>query len=228
MPYLTLGKASRETGLHKTTIARAIEEGRLSAGRNEHGHYQIDPAELFRVFDPKPREPGVTSDRDLSQPPEQHHATPLVTGTVTEGYLVERVRDLENELDEAREELEDREMRLAELREAMKALPSPESVAAERERLKQEHRVVLEQERSQQNKVLAKEKQRSEQWKEELANRKDEVKKAREEAERISEKAAADIATIERRAASERAIREALESRGFIDRLLNRKPTTAG
>ena len=220
MPYLTLGKASRETGLHKTTISRAIEEGRLSANRNEHGHYQIDPAELFRVFDPKPRERDVTPDRDLSRPP----ATPHVTGTVTEGYLVERVRDLEEELDEAREELEDRENRLNELREAMKALPSPESVAAERERLKQEHKTTLELERNQQIKSIAQEKQRSEKWKAELANRQSELKKARDEADRISEKAAADIATIERRAASERAIREALESRGLIARLLNRKP----
>jgi len=228
MPYLTLGKASRETGLHKTTISRAIEEGRLSANRNEHGHYQIDPAELFRVFDPKPRQRDVIDDRDPSRPPEQYHATPHVTGTVTESYLVERVRDLEKELDEAREELEDRENRLNELREAMKALPSPESVAAERERLKLEHQTTLERERNQQIKIIAQEKQRSEKWKTELSSRQSEVKKAREEAERISEKAASDIAVIERRAASERAIREALESRGLIARLLNRKSAAAG
>ena len=221
MPYLTLGKAARETGLHKTTISRAIEDGRLSANRNEHGHYQIDPAELFRVFDPKPRDSHTTPVSDSTQPPAQHQATPRVTGTVTESYMVERLRELEDEL-------EDRDRRLKELRSAMDALPSPESVAAERERLKQEHQSALEQERMARAKHVAEEKQRSEQWKASFEKRKIEIKQAREEADRISQKAAEDIAVIERRAAHERAVREALESRGLIARLLNRKPTVAG
>jgi len=103
------------------------------------------------------------------------------------------------EVEEARERIDETEQRLDEHREAARALMSPEDF-----------------------------KRKEGAWKAEMTKRQEEIKQAREEANRISEQAAADIAKIERRANSERAIREALESRGFIDRLLNRKPTTAG
>ncbi len=51
---LTLGKAALETGKTKTTIAHAIKRGRLSANIDDKGQYQIDPAELFRVYPPIP------------------------------------------------------------------------------------------------------------------------------------------------------------------------------
>jgi hypothetical protein len=51
---LTLGKAALETGKTKTTIAHAIKRGRLSASIDDKGQYQIDPAELFRVYPPIP------------------------------------------------------------------------------------------------------------------------------------------------------------------------------
>jgi excisionase family DNA binding protein len=47
---LTLGQAAKETGVSKPTISKAINKGRLSATKNEKGEYEIDPAELFRVF----------------------------------------------------------------------------------------------------------------------------------------------------------------------------------
>jgi excisionase family DNA binding protein len=50
MHTMTLGQASRLTGTSKTTIARAINAGRLSATRRYDGSYEIDPAELNRVF----------------------------------------------------------------------------------------------------------------------------------------------------------------------------------
>jgi hypothetical protein len=49
---LSLGQAAKETGLDKSTISRAIKSGKLSAYRKESGGYEIDPAELFRVFSP--------------------------------------------------------------------------------------------------------------------------------------------------------------------------------
>jgi excisionase family DNA binding protein len=47
---LTLGQAAKETGVSKPTISKAISKGRISATKNEKGEYDIDPAELFRVF----------------------------------------------------------------------------------------------------------------------------------------------------------------------------------
>jgi excisionase family DNA binding protein len=67
---LTLGQAARLTGLGKTTLARAIKAGRLSATRGETGGYSIDAAELARVFPfPSPAETGVATA------PVVHHAT---------------------------------------------------------------------------------------------------------------------------------------------------------
>jgi predicted site-specific integrase-resolvase len=49
----TLGTAAHAAGVSKSTLRRAIEKGRLSATRREDGSYEIDPAELARVF-PRP------------------------------------------------------------------------------------------------------------------------------------------------------------------------------
>ena len=46
----TLGEAAKVTGTNKTTIQRAIKDGKLSATRKEDGSYSIDPAELHRVY----------------------------------------------------------------------------------------------------------------------------------------------------------------------------------
>jgi hypothetical protein len=47
---LTLLDAANAAGVAKSTIWRAIKSGRLSASRSVVGSYQVDAAELFRVF----------------------------------------------------------------------------------------------------------------------------------------------------------------------------------
>ncbi|WP_407674159.1 helix-turn-helix domain-containing protein [Paracoccus beibuensis] len=47
---LSLREAAQLCGRGKSTIQAAIKEGKLSAGRNERGGYQIDPSELHRFF----------------------------------------------------------------------------------------------------------------------------------------------------------------------------------
>ena len=47
---LSLGQAARLADTSKTTLTRAIKAGRLSATRRDDGGYEIDPAELSRVF----------------------------------------------------------------------------------------------------------------------------------------------------------------------------------
>jgi deoxyhypusine synthase len=47
---LSLSGAAAAAGIAKSTIWRAIKSGRVSAIKSETGSYQIDPAELFRVF----------------------------------------------------------------------------------------------------------------------------------------------------------------------------------
>lgn len=47
---LSLREAAKLCGRGKSTIAAALADGRLAADRNEQGGYEIDPAELHRVF----------------------------------------------------------------------------------------------------------------------------------------------------------------------------------
>lgn len=67
---LSAREAARAAGKAVTTITRAIENGKLSAGRAVGGGYDIDPSELFRVF---PKTSSAT-------PPEIRTATPQETG----------------------------------------------------------------------------------------------------------------------------------------------------
>ena len=55
----SLAEAARASGKSKMTIQRAIKGGKISASRNEDGSYDIDPAELHRVF---PAVPGDAPD----------------------------------------------------------------------------------------------------------------------------------------------------------------------
>jgi hypothetical protein len=50
---LPLRQAAREVGLNKSTLARAVASGRVSATRTEDGRLLFDPAELFRAFPPR-------------------------------------------------------------------------------------------------------------------------------------------------------------------------------
>src|SRR4030081_873868 len=68
----TLGMAARATGLSKSTIHRAIKDGRISATRTDAWSFAIDPAELHRVFPPaqdatRSGNGSVTQDATLSE-----------------------------------------------------------------------------------------------------------------------------------------------------------------
>ena len=47
-----LSEAATATGVNRSTIYRAWKAGRLSATKTETGQIEIEPAELFRVFQP--------------------------------------------------------------------------------------------------------------------------------------------------------------------------------
>ena len=68
---LTLNKAARLSGRSKSTLLNAIKKGRLSATKEDSGHYAIDPAELHRAF------PFDHTDRSSNRPIEQPSTTVL-------------------------------------------------------------------------------------------------------------------------------------------------------
>lgn len=233
--HLTLGEAAREVTVTKSTLHRAIKDGRLSASRDDQGHYRIDPVELFRVFDPTARNTARDDAEHLAEQAE-HPGTPA--GTVdgeTIRWFQQQIVELQEEKSELRAEMREQAERLDELRKAMAALPSPERYEAELERLRQEneerlerqktnHEKILARQQTEQAKAIAEQRHQAEKWRAELERRKQEIEEARVEAASLKRQAADDIARIERRAAGERAVREALEKRGLIARLLNRKP----
>ena len=70
----TLGTAAKACGVSKSTIHRAIRSGRISARSKDDNGYEIDPAELHRVFPPTLQEDaGNSSEKgsaERSETPE--------------------------------------------------------------------------------------------------------------------------------------------------------------
>ena len=97
----TLGEAAKATGKSKATISKAIKSGRISAVKDESGTFQIDPAELHRVY-------TLTVSREQRETPEN-----LQANTENDG----RIRELQARLEAAHERLTDKETVIADLRE---------------------------------------------------------------------------------------------------------------
>ena len=101
MPYLTLGEAAKSAGRTKPTILNAIKKGRVSAKKDDKGQWQIDPAELHRVY-PAVSSNSLKKDKTLR----------LETPSNTNGSIA-----LEKEIELLRERLKDKDGIIADLRE---------------------------------------------------------------------------------------------------------------
>ena len=49
---LSVGEAAKAVGMTRQAIQAAIKKGTVSATKNAKGAWQVDPAELFRVYQP--------------------------------------------------------------------------------------------------------------------------------------------------------------------------------
>lgn len=72
MIKLSLNKAAKEAGIAKSTLLEALNNGRMSAEKNEKGHWEIDPSELFRVF---PKASSYNPGKPIHTPLENHQKT---------------------------------------------------------------------------------------------------------------------------------------------------------
>ncbi len=99
---LSAKQAAKETGKSVPTITRAIKSGKISAEKNANGGYEIDPAELFRVFPAKTRGGGNVTPSVLP------FETPNVTSAleVEIKFLREKVTVREEQLREKAEMIE--------------------------------------------------------------------------------------------------------------------------
>ena len=93
---LSLSEAAKNAGVSKSTIWRACKAGRVSFKRTDTGEFQIDPAELHRVF------PFYAMGENGKV---NHHATGL---TQTETAILDaRISALKDMAELMREQLED-------------------------------------------------------------------------------------------------------------------------
>jgi len=90
----SLSEAAKATGKNKTTIQRAIKSGKISATKGDSGSYEIDPAELHRVF------PPAAAQRD-AQHPQRNDTQQAIS--VSNHSNLERVIELEKALAVAHE-----------------------------------------------------------------------------------------------------------------------------
>lgn len=97
----TLGTAAKATGKSRTSILRAIEKGKISAEKNVHGEWDIEPSELHRVYPAREAVRGSGNSTDA-------------TGTNTD-LLIEN-KELAAKLEAAGERIRDALDQVADLR----------------------------------------------------------------------------------------------------------------
>lgn len=130
MQPLTLNQAAKAAKRSKATLLEALNSGRMSAPKDDLGRWQIDPAELFRVYPKTSTEPGTETEADPAPEPAGTAAYHEKTA------LLERIiAHLEDERDDLRARLDRsetaREEAAAECRRLTLALtyqpPAPEA-----------------------------------------------------------------------------------------------------
>jgi hypothetical protein len=123
MTHYTLGTAAQACGLNKSTVLRAIKAGKVSATRDEHGQWQIDPAEMHRVY------PPVASTGAEQRSGQRHAGAPHRDRTdELVAALREQLADMRNERDRARND-SDIWRAAFEHERAQRALPVPGNIA---------------------------------------------------------------------------------------------------
>ena len=103
----TLGEAARASGKSKSTIAKAVKSGRISAARGIGGDYQIDPAELHRVYPATggPNGAGARFDTGaLDGVPDRGPPGELAKWRALAEEREETIRDLRQRLDVSEDE----------------------------------------------------------------------------------------------------------------------------
>jgi hypothetical protein len=94
----SLATAAAACGVNRTTVLRAIKAGKISASRNEHSEWQIDPAELHRVY---PAAATVASKEGSTDATTQN-ASADATLAIKVAMAEERLAELKTLLDDMR------------------------------------------------------------------------------------------------------------------------------
>ena len=106
----TLGTAAKATGKSKTAIWRAISNGKISSSKDVNGQYQIEPAELHRVFPPVSCDETETVDLEQGAMTGGTDVNAQILALELRILKDERERErerLQNQIDDLRHRLDD-------------------------------------------------------------------------------------------------------------------------
>jgi hypothetical protein len=137
MIKLSLNKAAKAAGVAKSTLLEALNSGRMSAVKNDIGHWEIDPAELFRVF---PKTSSAEHQEPVESPSENRQKTSQNGALEVEVKMLrEQVERMDAERERERAQLGDQiealrgqaERQSADHRQALAALTDQREKAVE-------------------------------------------------------------------------------------------------
>lgn len=109
---LSAKQAAKEVGKSVPTITRAIKSGTISATKTDSGGYEIDPSELFRVFQPIKSNKGNITSNDTSSIAKQ--VTPNVTSV-----LELEIKFLNESLIERQKRIDDKDVVILDLQKRL-------------------------------------------------------------------------------------------------------------
>jgi hypothetical protein len=129
MPY-SIKQAAEATGKTKPTILRAIQKNKISAKKDEHGEWEIDPAELHRVYPAVPE--GTSAHTDANGVSVSREIELLREMLADKDRQIDGLnRRLESLDEERRTTLRQLTALLTDQREQAVITPPPETPAAE-------------------------------------------------------------------------------------------------
>lgn len=125
-PYISLNEASTRSGRAKSTISKALKSGKLSYVSKDPttGAYEIDPAEVDRVF---PRKQGTDESDRLETPrnPTENSILQIKLEALEQRFedAEKTIEDLRSRLDKSESARERQDMILADMRKTPEQPP---------------------------------------------------------------------------------------------------------
>jgi hypothetical protein len=120
MPKLSPRDAVRLYRVSRATLTKALSDGKISAEKTDAGHWQIDPAELARVYAPRAPQKAVSR----ASPGQVSRDEPGQKTALDAADMAARLARAEAALDAEREKVDLLQRNLDDLR---RMLPAPDA-----------------------------------------------------------------------------------------------------
>lgn len=125
-PYISLNEASTQSGRAKSTISKALKNGKLTYVSKDPktGAYEIDPAEVNRVF-PRKQETADSYQKETPRNPTENSILQVKLQAMEQRFsdAEKTIEDLRTRLDKSETARERQDMLLVDMR---KTAPEPQ------------------------------------------------------------------------------------------------------